>query len=82
MNRNIAILLIFVLVIILFQGSYSQDQTAPANEYKYVGNIKSKKYHKLNCRSAKKLKSNNRVYFKDTEEAGKQGYAPCKLCKP
>jgi len=82
MKKNIAILLILSLVIILFNSSYSQDQTAPANEYKYVGNTKSKKFHQLNCRSVKKLKSKNRKYFKDKEEAVKQGYTPCKLCKP
>jgi methylphosphotriester-DNA--protein-cysteine methyltransferase len=82
MKRNFTILLILWLVIILFHVSYSQDQIAPANEYKYVGNIKSKIYHKLKCRSAKKLKSKNCMYFKDKEEAEKQGFIPCKVCKP
>jgi len=82
MKKNIAILLILSFVIILFHGSYSQDQTAPAKEYKYIGNIKSKKFHQLNCRSVRKLKTKNRIYFRSKEEAEKQGYTPCKVCKP
>lgn len=82
MKKTILTLLILFIVLLLFNGVYSENQIAPANEYKYVGNIKSKKYHKLNCRSAKKLKSKNRIYFKDKAEAEKQGYTPCKVCEP
>lgn len=48
----------------------------------YVGNKSSKKFHKLDCSWAKKIGEPNRVYFKTREEAIKQGYTPCQVCKP
>lgn len=48
----------------------------------YVGNKSSKKFHKLDCPWAKKISERNRVYFKTREEAIKQGYIPCSVCKP
>ncbi len=82
MKKILLLFLILLFVLLLFHGSYSENQTTPTTEYKYIGNIKSKKFHKLNCRSVKKLKSKNYIYFKDKEEAEKQGYVPCKVCKP
>jgi hypothetical protein len=82
MKENIAGLLILLFILILVHGAYSENQTTPATEYKYIGNIKSKKYHKLNCKSAKKIKPKNCICFKSKEEVKKQGYVPCKICKP
>lgn len=48
----------------------------------YVGNKSSKKFHRLDCPWAKKISERNRVYFKTREEAIKQGYTPCSVCKP
>ena len=82
MKKAAAGFLILLFILILIHGAYSENQTVPATEYKYVGNVKTKKYHKLTCKSAKKMKPKNCIYFKSKEEAEKQGYAPCKVCKP
>lgn len=42
----------------------------------------SNKYHYPDCRWAKKIKPNNLVVFKSSEDAVKAGYIPCKICKP
>ncbi|HEX7400547.1 MAG TPA: Ada metal-binding domain-containing protein [candidate division Zixibacteria bacterium] len=81
-RKAVAGFLILLFILILIQSAYSENQTAPATEYKYIGNVKTKKYHKLDCRSAKKIKTKNCIYFKSKEEAEKQGYVPCKICKP
>lgn len=82
MKKTLAIFLILLFVLLLFSGADSQNQATPTVEYKYVGNISSKKYHKLSCKTAKKIKPKNRKYFKTKEEAEKLGYVPCKVCKP
>jgi hypothetical protein len=59
------------------QASSSQEA-----EGKFVGSITSKKYHRLDCRYALKIKPDNRVYFKSREDAEGQSYLPCKVCSP
>jgi hypothetical protein len=49
---------------------------------KFMGSITSKKYHRLDCRYALKIKPENRVYFLSIEDAKGQGYLPCKTCAP
>ena len=56
--------------------------TETPKEYKYVGSVKSKKYHYLTCKWAQKISPANRVYFKSAKEAREAGYVPCKICKP
>ncbi len=51
-------------------------------EGKLVGSITSKKYHRLDCRYALKIKPDNRIYFSSVEDAEGQGYLPCKVCNP
>lgn len=46
----------------------------------YIGNKKSKIFHKANCKSLPSKK--NSVYFKTRQEALKAGYKPCRRCKP
>ena len=48
----------------------------------YIGNKRSYKFHRQNCRWAKKMSSKNRVFFKSRQKAVKQGYVPCKVCNP
>jgi len=48
----------------------------------FVGSSTSKKYHRLDCRYAAKIKPENRIYFAGEEEARQQGYLPCKVCNP
>lgn len=55
-----------------------------SNEAKatFMGSITSKKYHRLDCRYALKIKPENRIYFQSMEDAKGQGYLPCKSCNP
>lgn len=48
----------------------------------YVGSVNSDKYHWPDCRYALNIKSENRIWFTDAEDARLQGYVPCKVCKP
>lgn len=49
---------------------------------KYVGSIKSDKYHYPTCRYAKSIKQGNHIWFASEEEALAAGYVPCGVCKP
>lgn len=58
-------------------GSVQEDLV---REEMIVGSKESRKYHSPSCRYARKIKEENRVYFKDAEDAERQGYLPCKVC--
>ncbi len=49
-------------------------------EVQLAGNRKLKIYGALNCSSGKRMKSENRVFFKSEEEARDMGYRPCGHC--
>lgn len=51
-------------------------------EGKFMGSITSKKYHRLDCRYALKIKPENCIYFQSVEDAEAQSYLPCKVCNP
>jgi len=44
------------------------------------GNQKLKIYGKLNCKSGKRMKQENRVFFKNKKEAEAMGFRPCGHC--
>ena len=44
------------------------------------GNRKLKIYGSLHCKSGKRMKKENRVFFKDEEQAKELGYRPCGHC--
>lgn len=46
----------------------------------YIGNISSRKYHRLTCKGLPK--ESNRIYFYSLEEAINSGFSPCGSCKP
>ncbi|MDR6781870.1 methylphosphotriester-DNA--protein-cysteine methyltransferase [Pedobacter africanus] len=46
------------------------------------GYKKAKIYGRLNCSSGKRMKIENRVFFKDIGEAISHGYRPCGHCLP
>lgn len=46
----------------------------------YHGNLRSRKFHRPGCRYY--WCKNCKAVFKSREEAIKQGYVPCKVCKP
>jgi methylphosphotriester-DNA--protein-cysteine methyltransferase len=45
-----------------------------------AGNQRLKIYGRLNCFSGKRMKNENRVFFRDEEEAVEAGYRPCGHC--
>lgn len=44
------------------------------------GNQKLKIYGKLTCRSGKRMKTENRIFFSSEAEAQAAGYRPCGHC--
>jgi methylphosphotriester-DNA--protein-cysteine methyltransferase len=50
------------------------------SEVQVAGNSKLKIYGKLNCSSGKRMKTENRVFFRSETEAKSMGYRPCGHC--
>jgi DNA/RNA endonuclease YhcR with UshA esterase domain len=46
------------------------------------GYIKTKIYGTLNCKSGKRMKVENRIFFADEQDAINAGYRPCGHCMP
>ena len=46
----------------------------------FAGNRNLKIYGTLRCPSGKRMKTENRVFFKSVEEAINEGYRPCGHC--
>ncbi|MGQ9498707.1 MAG: thermonuclease family protein [Desulfotomaculales bacterium] len=55
---------------------------APAGQGPYIGNLRSKKFHRPDCEGVAEMSPANRVHFETREEAVRQGYEPCRLCRP
>ncbi len=49
-------------------------------EAKFAGNLKLNIYGTLRCSSGKRMKKENRVFFKNEAEAIHFGFRPCKRC--
>jgi methylphosphotriester-DNA--protein-cysteine methyltransferase len=49
-------------------------------EILYAGNARLKIYGTLKCSSGKRMKKENRVFFKDESAAQAAGYRHCKHC--
>lgn len=72
---------------ILFDGDKTVATTVELvtalEAQKYVVNDNSKKFHKIDCSSVKKISSNNRVVLVGSrDELVNKGYTACKICKP
>jgi len=48
----------------------------------FVGSTESDKYHYPSCRWAKKILSQNEIWFSSSAEARAVGYVPCGVCHP
>ncbi|MBZ9630449.1 metal-binding protein [Salegentibacter sp. LM13S] len=55
-------------------------QKIKQKEIAYGGNHNLKIYGTLNCKSGKRMKKKNRVFFTSIEQAKKLGYRPCGQC--
>ncbi len=48
----------------------------------WVGNGRSKRFHRLSCRYGKRIGKRNRVSFLSLRDAFEAGFAPCRKCTP
>ena len=53
-----------------------------SGEIKFAGYRKGKIYGTLTCKSGKRMKTENRVFFLDEQEALELNYRPCGHCMP
>lgn len=66
------------------QSSFkSQNQTTNSEEKSgmYVGSRNGRVYHLPSCSGAKRIKDENKVWFKDKKDAEERGYKPASNCK-
>lgn len=83
MVKNKLIIIIFTILLLTLLGCSQQNKITNVKETGiYVGSLQSNKYHYPSCEWAKKIKTNNEIWFADTAEAKAKGYVPCGVCKP
>ena len=71
------------VVIDYADGSNYADDSDDGEEFAYVLNINSKKFHYPDCGSARSMNGKNRQEYTGTRERLiKTGYTPCKDCNP
>ena len=46
----------------------------------YAGNVRLKIFGRLNCKSGKRMKKENRTFFETETEARSSGFRPCGHC--
>ena len=63
-----------------FSRTNTLHQLITLNKICFGGNKKLKIYGLLHCKSGKRMKLENRVFFISTSEAEKNGYRPCAHC--
>lgn len=51
-----------------------------SGEVAFAGNSKLRIYGKLSCTSGKRMKRENRVFFRSEKEAIENGFRPCGHC--
>ncbi len=51
-----------------------------ANKISYGGNLKLRIYGQLNCKSGKRMKLENRIFFTSKKEAIENNFRPCGHC--
>ena len=64
--------------------AYEEDKTPPVSKEngRYIGSVKSDKFHELGCKHIESILETNRLYFETISDATKKGYIPCKACNP
>jgi methylphosphotriester-DNA--protein-cysteine methyltransferase len=63
-----------------FKRLRSLKNLIDAGKIQFAGNSKLRIYGTLRCSSGKRIKTENRVFFKSAEEAVNEGYRPCGHC--
>jgi lipopolysaccharide export system permease protein len=58
------------------------QKSMPDGREKYVGNVRRHRFHRQDCKWAKKISPDNIHSFDSRDDAVKQGYSPCEVCDP
>ena len=61
---------------------WASAENPQSDPKKFVGSLKSNKYHYPDCQWAKKIKPENEIWFTSSEDARSQHYVPCGVCHP
>lgn len=69
-------------VVATTNSSSAGSSEASKTTGKYVASKSGGKYHLLDCRYAKKMKEENKIWYGSKEEAEADGKGPCGVCKP
>lgn len=59
-----------------------QTQTDDGNSTGYCANTNTKKFHRMECSSVKKMNPENMYKTDSREELINAGYTPCSICDP
>ena len=64
------------------KGKGLWGETLLKEEPHYVGNRRSRRFHRPGCPYGRRTSPRNRVIFKSLKEAFYAGFCPCKKCRP
>lgn len=62
--------------------SVKAERSMPESEAAYIGNKKSMRFHRPECRAVQTMKESNKVELSSREEAISRNYIPCGECNP
>jgi hypothetical protein len=77
MRKKIKKILNILLLIFVASIAFADE-----NKSLYVGNYFSQKFHYAHCKWVREMNPKNKVSNKTREWLIKNGYVPCKVCKP
>jgi len=60
----------------------TKDASGEAEQGKFVSSKNSQIFHKIDCSSAKRIKSENKILYDNRQQAIDAGKRPCKKCEP
>ena len=80
--RKFGIVLIALLILAIVAGAVGCGSTSDNGSGVYVGSKNSNIYHYPSCEWAKKISSQNEIWFDSVTDAKAHGYRACKVCKP
>lgn len=62
--------------------SYSNQSQENREDYKYLGNVVSLKFHRPGCPYGQIMARPKRIFFQYRYQAIEQGFKPCRFCLP
>ncbi len=61
-------------------GIWSREE--PESESRYIGSRESYRFHRSTCAFAQQIRAHNLVVFEKRRDAFREGFSPCKRCRP